>query len=52
MDYCYEPNEDNSAVFLREIEPLVSEVFEGRSVTAIAYGAQGSGMTSTIEVIL
>ncbi|KAI4320012.1 hypothetical protein MLD38_033540 [Melastoma candidum] len=49
VDCCYEPEEDNSVVFSKEIEPFLSGVFLGRSVTTIAYGARGSGKTYTIQ---
>lgn len=50
VDYCYGGNEDNHLIFLREIKPLISGVFEGCNPTIIACGARGSGKTSLIQV--
>lgn len=50
MDHCYEQNEDNDIVFLQEVKPLISGVFDGCNATIIAYGARGSGKTSIIKV--
>lgn len=50
MHYCYEPNEDNDKVYIREIKPFISDVFDGHSFTTIAYGARGSGKTCLIQV--
>lgn len=52
VDYCYEQNEDNSMIFSREIQPLISRVFDGQNVGIIAFGATGSGKTYTIQVRL
>ncbi|XP_058205944.1 kinesin-like protein KIN-10C [Rhododendron vialii] len=49
VDYCYEQNEDNSMIFSREIQPLISRVFYGQNVGIIAFGATGSGKTYTIQ---
>ncbi|PON44190.1 Kinesin-like protein [Trema orientale] len=49
VDYCYEQNEDNDFVFSREVEPLVSGVFNGCNATVIAYGARNTGKTSVIQ---
>ncbi|KAB1204842.1 Kinesin-like protein KIF22 [Morella rubra] len=49
VDYCYGGNEDNHLIFLREIKPLISGVFEGCNPTIIACGARGSGKTSLIQ---
>ncbi|KAI8564836.1 hypothetical protein RHMOL_Rhmol03G0213300 [Rhododendron molle] len=49
VDYCYEQNEDNSMIFSREIQPLISRVFDGQNVCIIAFGATGSGKTYTIQ---
>ncbi|KAE9464847.1 hypothetical protein C3L33_03229, partial [Rhododendron williamsianum] len=49
VDYCYEQNEDNSMIFSREIQPLISRVFDGQNVGIIAFGATGSGKTYTIQ---
>lgn len=50
MDYCYQQNEDNDIIFLREVKPLISGLFDGFNATVIAYGARGSGKTSVIKV--
>ncbi|XP_015878132.1 kinesin-like protein KIN-10C isoform X3 [Ziziphus jujuba] len=49
VDHCYEQNEDNDIVFLQEVKPLISGVFDGCNATIIAYGARGSGKTSIIK---
>ncbi|KAG5558603.1 hypothetical protein RHGRI_008525 [Rhododendron griersonianum] len=52
VDYCYEQNEDNSMIFSREIQPLISRVFDGQNVGIIAFGATGSGKTYTIQAFV
>ncbi|XP_030475151.2 kinesin-like protein KIN-10C isoform X1 [Syzygium oleosum] len=49
VHYCYEPNEDNDKIYIREIKPFISEVFDGHNFTTIAYGARGSGKTCLIQ---
>ncbi|XP_059629242.1 kinesin-like protein KIN-10C [Cornus florida] len=48
VDYCYKQNEDN-ALFSREVKPLISGVFDGQNATILAYGARGSGKTYLIQ---
>ncbi|KAI8558541.1 hypothetical protein RHMOL_Rhmol04G0102800 [Rhododendron molle] len=48
VDDCYEQNGDNSLIFSREIQPLISRVFDDQNVGIIAVGAKGSGKTYTI----
>lgn len=50
LDYCYEQHEEIDQVYSREIQPLISEVFDGRNASIIALGARGSGKTHTIQV--
>ncbi|CAL0328604.1 unnamed protein product [Lupinus luteus] len=45
VDYCYEEHEENEIIYIREVKPLISAVFEGHNSTVIAYGARGSGKT-------
>lgn len=52
MDYCYGQNEDLSLIFVKEIDPLISGVINGKNASIIAYGARGSGKTCTIQVSL
>ena len=52
VDYCYEQNEDTEKIYAKEVKPLISGVFEGHHATVIAYGARGTGKTSTIQVQL
>ncbi|KAL9163313.1 hypothetical protein ABFS82_06G032600 [Erythranthe guttata] len=49
LDYCYEQREEIGQMYSREIQPLISEVFDGRNVSVIALGARGSGKTYTIQ---
>ncbi|KAI7731955.1 hypothetical protein M8C21_008967 [Ambrosia artemisiifolia] len=49
LDYCYNQNEDNTHVFLKEIKPQIAKVFDGENSTFIAFGARGSGKTRTIQ---
>ncbi|GAB2265186.1 hypothetical protein Dimus_000251 [Dionaea muscipula] len=49
VDECYGGDSGNDVVFEKEIQPLISGVFEGRSATVFAYGAKGSGKTFTIQ---
>ncbi|XP_023549783.1 kinesin-like protein KIN-10C isoform X3 [Cucurbita pepo subsp. pepo] len=49
VDYCYEQNEDTEKIYAKEVKPLISGVFEGHHATVIAYGARGTGKTSTIQ---
>ncbi|OIW20234.1 hypothetical protein TanjilG_07325 [Lupinus angustifolius] len=49
VDYCYEDHEENEIIFIREVKPLISAVFEGHNSTVIAYGARGSGKTHVIQ---
>ncbi|XP_011654834.1 kinesin-like protein KIN-10C isoform X1 [Cucumis sativus] len=49
VDYCYEQNEDTENIFTREVKSLIPGVFDGHHATVIAYGARGTGKTSTIQ---
>ncbi|XP_022972990.1 kinesin-like protein KIN-10C isoform X1 [Cucurbita maxima] len=49
VDYCYEQNEDTEKIFAKEVKPLICGVFDGHHATVIAYGARGTGKTSTIQ---
>ncbi|KAF1898908.1 hypothetical protein Lal_00019029 [Lupinus albus] len=49
VDYCYEEHEENEVIYIREVKPLISAVFEGHNSTVIAYGARGSGKTHLIQ---
>lgn len=50
LDYCYEQDEDIEVIFSREIKPLISDIYAGKSASIVAYGARGSGKTYTIQV--
>ncbi|XP_010545922.1 PREDICTED: kinesin-like protein KIN-10C isoform X2 [Tarenaya hassleriana] len=49
LDNCYEGDESMGLIITREIKPLISEVFDGRDATVIAYGARSSGKTHLIQ---
>lgn len=49
VDYCYGQDEDTENIFAREVKSLIPGVFDGRHATVIAYGARGTGKTSTIQ---
>ncbi|CAI0403111.1 unnamed protein product [Linum tenue] len=49
IGYCYQENEGNEEMFRREVQFLLPEVFNGRSVTVVACGARGSGKTHVIQ---
>ncbi|KAL0542062.1 hypothetical protein IC582_022151 [Cucumis melo] len=49
VDYCYEQNEDTENIFTREVKSLIPGIFDGHHATVIAYGARGTGKTSTIQ---
>ncbi|CAN6877551.1 unnamed protein product [Brassica oleracea] len=49
LDYCYEEHETTSLILTKEIEPLISTVFEGKDANVIAHGARGSGKTHLIQ---
>ncbi|KAL6545209.1 hypothetical protein OROHE_009874 [Orobanche hederae] len=49
LDCCYEQHEEIDHIYSREIEPMVSEVFNGQNACVIALGARGSGKTYTIQ---
>ncbi|KAL3630622.1 hypothetical protein CASFOL_023606 [Castilleja foliolosa] len=49
LDYCYEQHQEINHIYSREIQPMVSEVFNGRNASVIALGAKGSGKTYTIQ---
>ncbi|XP_050385437.1 kinesin-like protein KIN-10C [Argentina anserina] len=49
LDSCYDQNEDNGLIFIREVKSLIPGVFEGCNATVIALGARGSGKTSLIQ---
>ncbi|KAL3653533.1 hypothetical protein CASFOL_003214 [Castilleja foliolosa] len=49
LDYCYEQHEEINHIYSREIQPMVSEVFNGRNASVIALGAKGSGKTYTTQ---
>ncbi|GFP82235.1 kinesin-like protein kif22 [Phtheirospermum japonicum] len=49
LDYCYEQREEINHIYSREIQPIVSEVFNGRNASVIALGAKGSGKTYTTQ---
>ncbi|CAI0546608.1 unnamed protein product [Linum tenue] len=49
IGYCYKETEGNEEMFRREVQCLLSEVFNGRSVTVVACGARGSGKTHVIQ---
>ncbi|XP_047328480.1 kinesin-like protein KIN-10B [Impatiens glandulifera] len=49
LDHCYEQDVGNEDMFVKEIKPLVSEVFDGQKSTVIAFGARSSGKTYTIQ---
>lgn len=51
LDYCYEQHEEIDQLYLREIQPLVLELFEGQNASVIALGAKGTGKTYTIQVL-
>ncbi|KAJ8752260.1 hypothetical protein K2173_003896 [Erythroxylum novogranatense] len=50
VDFCYEQNQGNDAIYSREVKPLISRVFEGHNATVIACGARGSGKSYMIQV--
>lgn len=37
-------------IFVREVNPLIPEIFHGSNATVLAYGATGSGKTFTMQV--
>ncbi|KAK4431479.1 Kinesin-like protein KIN-10C [Sesamum alatum] len=49
LDYCSEQDEEIGEIYSREIKPLVSDIFDGRNASVIAFGARGSGKTHTIQ---
>ncbi|KAK9060879.1 hypothetical protein SSX86_018059 [Deinandra increscens subsp. villosa] len=49
LDECYNQNKDTALIFLKEIKPQIARVFDGENSTFIAFGARGSGKTSTIQ---
>ncbi|XP_011076150.1 kinesin-like protein KIN-10C [Sesamum indicum] len=49
LDYCSEQDEEIGEIYSREIKPLVSDIFDGRNASVIAFGARGSGKTYTIQ---
>uniref|UniRef100_A0A7N0TU29 Kinesin motor domain-containing protein n=1 Tax=Kalanchoe fedtschenkoi TaxID=63787 RepID=A0A7N0TU29_KALFE len=49
LDYCYETNDNNSALFSAEIKPLVSSIFDGHCASIIAFGATASVKSHTIQ---
>ncbi|KAL6509301.1 hypothetical protein OROGR_022611 [Orobanche gracilis] len=49
LDCCYEQHEEIDHIYSREIQPMVSEVFNGQNASVIALGARGSGKTYTIQ---
>ncbi|KAL0317798.1 UNVERIFIED_CONTAM: Kinesin-like protein KIN-10C [Sesamum angustifolium] len=49
LDYCSEQDEEIGEIYSREIKPVVSDIFDGRNASVIAFGARGSGKTHTIQ---
>ncbi|KAK6936827.1 hypothetical protein RJ641_033857 [Dillenia turbinata] len=49
IDYCYEQGEGNDLIFMREVKPLICEVFGGRNASLLTFGARGSGKTFAIQ---
>nr|XP_043634035.1 kinesin-like protein KIN-10C [Erigeron canadensis] len=49
VDQCYGQNEDTALIYLKEVKPQISKVFDGEHSTFIAFGARGSGKTHTVQ---
>ncbi|CAA7021223.1 unnamed protein product [Microthlaspi erraticum] len=52
LDAFYGRDDDNvKQIFDREVNPLISGIFQGLNATVLAYGATGSGKTFTMQGI-
>ncbi|GER51013.1 alpha/beta-Hydrolases superfamily protein [Striga asiatica] len=49
LDHCYEKHDDIGHIYSREIQPMISDVFNGQNASVIAVGAKGSGKTHSIQ---
>ncbi|CAA0834354.1 ATP binding microtubule motor family protein [Striga hermonthica] len=49
LDHCYDKHDDLGHIYSREIQPMISDVFNGRNASVIAVGAKGSGKTHSIQ---
>ena len=48
FDKCYDDSTTQQELFQREIQPLVTNVFQGMNTTVFAYGATGTGKSHTM----
>lgn len=50
LDFCYDQNQGNDFMFIKEVKPLISGLLRGCNATIIACGARATGKTRLIQV--